>query len=213
MTENIDANVRRLTETLRELGIDRETYLVFFSDHGEMLGSHGKWHKMLPFEESIRIPFFVARVGGQYATPLGPNPAAINHVDIAPTSLGLCEIPVPGQMQGHDYSDLCLRKVDRQRRGRPEPPPIPRSAYLQQYSGVGRAWSFTRPWRGVVTTDGYKLACTERGEWLFFDNTADPYELANGANDNRFRQERKRCRELLADWIERTGDDFPVPEG
>ena len=90
------------------MGIDRETYLVFFSDHGDMLGSHAQWGKPCPWEEAIRIPCIIAKVGGGYGMKAGRTKAVINHVDIAPTTLGLCGIPVPASMIGYDYSAHCI---------------------------------------------------------------------------------------------------------
>ena len=44
MIENLDYNVGRIREALKRMDVDRETYVVFFSDHGEMAGSHGHAH-------------------------------------------------------------------------------------------------------------------------------------------------------------------------
>lgn len=211
MIENVDWNVGRLFEALRELGIDEETYVVFFSDHGEMLGSHAKWHKLLPYEESLRIPFFIGHVAGQYRLPLGSPDAVINHVDIAPTSLGLCGITPPPEMVGYDYSGLCRRPNEHESAGTEPPSDLPESAFIQQYRGLARPRSTTRPWRGVVTRDGYKLACNPGNEWLFFNLREDPFELANAACDNRERIQRERCMTLLEEWIGRTGDTFELP--
>src|SRR5690606_38358742 len=61
MIENFDWNIGRVMDTLHELQIDRETWIVFFSDHGESFGSHGMFQKSNPYEESIRIPMFIAK--------------------------------------------------------------------------------------------------------------------------------------------------------
>lgn len=53
MIQNLDYNLGRIRQTLKELEIDRETYLVFFSDHGDMLWSHAQSGKSTPWEESI----------------------------------------------------------------------------------------------------------------------------------------------------------------
>ena len=56
MIENLDHNVGRIRQRLKALNVDRETYIIFFSDHGDMIGSHAQWGKSTPWEESIRIP-------------------------------------------------------------------------------------------------------------------------------------------------------------
>ena len=46
-----------------------------------------------------------------------------------------------------------------------------------------------------------------------FNLNEDPYEMANLAFNQRFLAERTRLHALLADWIEKTGDDdFTLPE-
>ena len=49
----------RLMAALDEMGIAEDTILVYTSDHGDMLGSHGHVRKERPWEESARIPFMI----------------------------------------------------------------------------------------------------------------------------------------------------------
>jgi arylsulfatase A-like enzyme len=212
MIENLDWNVGRIRQTLKRLGIDRETYLVFFSDHGDMLGSHAQWEKSCPWEESIRIPLIVARVGGGVNLRTGRTDAVINHVDIAPTTLGLCGIPAPGDMVGHDYSPRCIRKGDPAYHGDPDPASEPDSAYLQQIPRKFHAHSINQAWRGVVTRDGWKYVCTPGNDLLLHNLNDDPYELANLAHDSAFQPRRARLHDRLRQWIEDTGDAFELPE-
>ncbi|WP_308636273.1 sulfatase-like hydrolase/transferase [Paenibacillus silvisoli] len=54
MIENLDFNVGRVVDTLRNLNLLENTQILFFSDHGDMHGSHGQFRKTNPYEESIR---------------------------------------------------------------------------------------------------------------------------------------------------------------
>jgi len=206
MIENLDWNVGRLLSTLRELDLDRETWVVFFGDHGDMLGSHGQWEKSSPWEESIRIPFIVARVEGHQVMPTGASDALVNHIDIGPTSLGLCGIGVPEWAQGYDYSAHCLkeREVDAQRE--------PTSAYLQQIPRKYHKHTVNRAWRGVVTRDGWKYVCTPGNDWLLHDLDEDPYEQANLCYDTVYQREKERCHAELERLIRETGDEFELPD-
>ena len=56
MIANLDDNVGRILDWLDQTGQANETLVVFFSDHGDMMGSQGLWHKQVPYDESIRIP-------------------------------------------------------------------------------------------------------------------------------------------------------------
>ena len=116
MIENADWNIGRVLAKLDETGLADRTHVLFFSDHGDMHGSHGMFRKTNPWEESIRIPFLISGLRTAYSHRRGEVTAPINHVDIAPTTLGLCGITVPDWMEGTDYSGHRLRgETDRQR--------------------------------------------------------------------------------------------------
>jgi len=206
MIENLDWNVGRVLQTLEETGLADQTILIFFSDHGDMHGSQGRILKCVPWEESIRIPFLV--YGAGIDTTLTDYPELINHVDITPTTLGLCNIEVPESMTGIDYSGYFM--ADRQ-----QPVSPPDSAFLQL---VDPGWRYgfasdrERPWRGLVTSDGWKYAVLEGQPWLMYNLNEDAYELANLALDGRFKRERQHLQGQLMDWIDRTGDNFKLPE-
>ena len=199
--ENLDWNVGRVLAALRELDLDGHTHVLFFSDHGDMHGSHGYVRKSSPWEEAIRIPFIVQPAGGVRACAETDVP--LNHVDIAPTTLGLCGIAPPAWMRGTDLSYDIMP-------GRPRPAAEPQSAFLQ-HSFRKCFDCLNRVWRGVVTRDGWKYVCLEHQPVMLFNLNEDPYELANLAYLDAFNDERAALQALLAEWLERTGDTFPLP--
>ena len=93
MIENADWNIGRVLAKLDATGLADHTHVIFFSDHGDMHGSHGMFRKTNPWEESIRVPFLVSGLRTAYSHRRGAVTAPLNHVDIAPTTLGLCGIP------------------------------------------------------------------------------------------------------------------------
>jgi arylsulfatase A-like enzyme len=212
MIRNLDWNIGRIRDALKELEVDLDTYVVFLSDHGDMLGSHAQWEKSSPWEESIRIPFIISRTGGVSYMPAGSTDAPLNHVDIAPTTLGLCGIERPPEMVGHDYSDRCRFERDPLYRAAPDAASEPDSAYIQQLVRKFHPHSVDKEWRGVVMRDGWKYVCTPGNDWLLHNTRDDPYELANLAHDRSFADARARCHARLAGWIEQTGDRFALPE-
>lgn len=202
--ENIDANVGRLMDGLMQEQIINDTHVLFFSDHGDQLGSQGRFGKCLPFEESMRVPFLIG--GGQPVNydgmRAGQVPCLMNHVDIAPTSLGMCGIEKPDWMEGFDYSH---RRTGINAKQRIEAEPD--SAYLQLIGDREASYA----WRCVVTRDGWKYACVEGGQWLLFDLKADPFEQDNLAFNSHHRAKRSEMKQLLQHWIAKTGDRFDVP--
>ncbi len=211
MIRNIDWNLGRIRNSLKAMGVDRETYVVFFSDHGDMLGSHAQWEKSSPWEESVGIPFIIGRTGGVSRMPVGICDAPLNHVDIAPTTLGLCGLDPPDDMRGHDYSDHCRDARDRLFRKSPQRDEEPDSAYIQQLVRKHHPHSVNCEWRGVVMRDGWKYVCTPGNDWLLHNTREDPFEMANLVHDECFREERARCHQRLEQWIKETGDRFQLP--
>ncbi len=202
--ENLDWNVGLILDELARLKLLDNTHILFFSDHGDMHGSQGQFHKTSPWEESIRVPFIINGGETLYSHQTGSLPLLVNHVDIAPTSLGLCGLPVPEWMQGFDYSGYRLR-------GKPVLSE-PDSAYLQVVIPTRHADSIDRPWRGLVTRDGWKYVALEGQPWLMFNLNEDPYEQSNLAFNSRYGVERKRLNERLAGWIADTEDSFNLPD-
>lgn len=203
--ENLDWNIARLQSALDQLGLSDDTHIMFFSDHGDMQGSHACFGKSVPYEESIRIPMIVAGQVPYYQHRAGTCDAPLNHVDIAPTTLGLCGIDKPEYMVGYDYSGYRLK--DRQlAAGEPD------SAYLTQYVRKYHSMMIDRPWRGIVTRDRWKYVCLPGQPLMLYNLNEDPYEQVNLALKYKFNDVRKKLQDRLAQWISDTGDEFELPE-
>ena len=196
---NLDHNVGRVRQALLDNDLFGNTYIFFFSDHGDMLGSHARFNKSVPHEESIRIPMVIAaghRRVGQLAVD---HP--INHVDIAPTTLGFCGIEKPADMRGFDYSPL-WRQRDLE--------DAPDSAFVQECGPFGKI--HPNGWRAIVTRDGWKYAGTPAGPWLLFNVKDDPYEMTNLVFVSHYFEKRRELHGRLREWIAATDDDFDLPE-
>ncbi len=90
----VDGAIARILEALHENGLAEDTIVVFTSDHGDLVGSHGgmmqKWYNA--FDESIRVPLYV-KGPGVAATVEGVS-TPTSHVDLIPTLMGLVGIDV-----------------------------------------------------------------------------------------------------------------------
>ncbi|MCW5883327.1 MAG: sulfatase-like hydrolase/transferase [Anaerolineae bacterium] len=205
MIENLDWNIGRLRDALTRLGMDTNTHLMYFSDHGDMHGAHGHFTKMVPYAESVNIPMILGGHIPRGQNKQGRQPKLVNHVDIAPTTLGLCGIDKPDWMAGYDYSSYRVF-------GRQPAANEPDSAFLQFVDPLLGGRAVDRAWRAVVTADGWKYAAIEGAPWLMFNLNDDPYEQVNLALMPAFRAQRKRLNDRLAAWINDTGDTFRLPE-
>lgn len=121
MVRNLDWNVGRLVQALDKLNLADDTYIVFFSDHGDMHGSHGWFRKTNPYEESCRGPFIISTGHGcMYSVApgllYGANNACLcdaplNHVDVAPHHPGLVRRGRAGLDAGVRLFRLCNRQT------------------------------------------------------------------------------------------------------
>lgn len=201
----IDEQLGRLQEALKRNNLHHDTHIIFFSDHGDMHGSQGLYRKTNPYEESIGVPFII---GG--AIPLTYDGyisktcnIPFNHVDIAPTTLGLCNITSPVWMKGTDFSDQRIQGKTASKKKD--------SVYLQNIIPTMHSNSTDRAWRGIVTDDGYKYICFEDNEWLLFNLKDDPLELVNLIHNQDYYSLRIRLNQRLKEWVLETGDVFSIP--
>jgi arylsulfatase A-like enzyme len=165
----LDHCVGDLLKTLNETGLADNTLVVFTSDHGDLLGSHGGFNKQQPYDESIRVPLLF-----RWPQGLGRRgrrlEALLNSEDIMPTLLGLCRVSIPAAVEGTDYSDYL--------RGGRDPSdgvsliacPAPFGQWARRAGG--------REYRGVRTAR-YTYVRDLDGPWLLFDNLTDPYQTNN----------------------------------
>ncbi len=199
----LDHCVGELLETLRETGLADGTILVFSSDHGDMLGSHGLFKKQKPFEESIRVPLLIRWPRGLGAGGRALD-APISSEDLMPTLLGLCGVPIPPSVEGLDYS-ACMRG------GKPPGD----SASLILCAAPFGEWERRaggREYRGIRTAQ-HTYVRDLSGPWLLFDNQADPFQTNNLVN----RPDRAALQASLDAWLNAklraSRDDFrPGPE-
>jgi arylsulfatase A-like enzyme len=99
---SIDYNFGRILTFLEENNLDENTWVVFSSDHGEMMGSHGFIkEKTMWYEESIGIPFLIRGPG---LTRTGRDNRLVAVYDFMPTLLGLMGLPIPEDVDGRDLS-------------------------------------------------------------------------------------------------------------
>lgn len=201
--ENLDMNIGRLYDALEEMGLLETTNLMYFADHGDCHYSHGYTKKSSPWQESINIPFIFRPAGGRAEGVPDKTPAMLQTVDIAPTSLGACGIDTPEFMPGFDFSKVATEGIEVE--GMPD-------AVLLQHIYPKQFDCLDRPWRGIVTADGWKYVVVEHQPIMLFDLNEDPYELNNMVYLAPYKKKRAELAKKLQAMLDKVDDDFKVSQ-
>jgi arylsulfatase A-like enzyme len=158
MIENIDRWVGRLIAEVRQRGEAEDTLVVFASDHGEMLGDHGRWGKVVPFQPSLAVPLIIAG-RGVGAGRIHDGPATI--LDLAATFLDFAAAQPLSAAESRSLRPLLEGRGNNAR---------------------GHVLSALDDWRAVY--DGrFKLIENFEGKSWLFDLQSDPGETRNRAHD------------------------------
>jgi arylsulfatase A-like enzyme len=197
----LDDCVGDLMKTLEQTGLSENTIVVYTSDHGDMLHSHGFMKKQQPWDESARVPFLVRWPSGM-GRKKRETPARIDTPDIMPTLLGLCgEVDrIPDDVEGRDLSGV-VRGTER--------PDLDYAPILTCPAPFGQ-WSRDRggrEYRGL-RTERWTYCRDLKGPWLLYDNEADPFQQKNLAGSAAHSKKKREMDELLASRLKETDDEF-----
>jgi len=176
----MDAQVGRVLDAVDELGLRKNTIVVFSSDHGYHLGEHHKWQKQHLFEQTSRVPFILS-VPWMTQTHGASAPQICELVDLYPTVSDLCGLQPPTYLQGASMRTI-LADVDTSQ--------WQKSGALT-VSTKGGVSLRTEAWRYTEWDAG------ARGVELY-DLTRDPQEFTNVADEPAYQDTRVKLAKRLA---------------
>jgi arylsulfatase A-like enzyme len=191
----LDSCMGKLQKALDKAGISDNTILVFTSDHGEMMGSHGvrPKQKQVPWAESVKVPFLL-RYPARYGNNKIVVDASINTPDILPTLLSLAGLPVPDAIEGENMTEA----IDN------EEVAGDKAALIMNVSPfAGKADEY----RGIYTSR-YAYVKTLEGPWLLFDHKKDPLQMDNLVGKPGYEQLQKELELVLQRELRKVGDEF-----
>jgi iduronate 2-sulfatase len=179
----LDANVGLLLDALDRLELTDNTLIVFWSDHGYLLGQHGQWMKQTLFEGSARSPLLIAGPGVARGKA---SARTVEFVDIYPTLADLCGLAgTPQDLAGSSLRPLLVNP--RAQWNRPALTQVQRGGAGERFMGYSVR---DQRWRYIEWDEG------RRGVELY-DEAGDPQELRNLANDPKYNKELERMKRLL----------------
>ncbi|MBI4661614.1 MAG: sulfatase-like hydrolase/transferase [Verrucomicrobia bacterium] len=178
----LDHHIGRLLQCLKDLGKFDNTIIIFSSDHGLAIGSHGLMGKQNLYEDGMKAPLFFTGPG----IPKGRSEALAYLFDIFPTVCDWVGAPIPAGLDG-----LSLKPII-EGRGRGV-----RDTLFLSYREVQRA----------IRDDRWKLIRYPRiNKTQLFDLQNDPYELRSLADDSSQAGRIERLMSVLRDWQRKLGD-------
>lgn len=186
-----DAQIGRVLDELTSLGLDENTVVCLWGDHGWKLGEHAGWCKHTNFEDDAHAPL-IFRVPGQLR-PGATTPALAEFVDVYPTLAELCGLPTPEGVEGTSLAPVIAEP------GRP----WKRAAFSQYPRGDVMGYSMrTDRYRYTEWQDRKtgKIAARE-----LYDHETDPQENVNAVNDEVHRALVAELHQWLAEGWRKAG--------
>ncbi len=96
----VDDQIGRLILSMRRMGLMKNTWFVFTSDHGEMLGDHNMFRKTFAYEASARVPFIVFSESMKAPATQRVSDCPVGLQDVMPTILDIAGVEVPKACTG-----------------------------------------------------------------------------------------------------------------
>ena len=213
----VDTYAGKIVDTIDECGLRDNTIVVFTSDHGDMMGSHGLLAKCVMYQEAVRAPLII-RLPGQDRGCRVDGP--VSQIDIVPTLLDLMGQPIPESLEGKSLKGIMANGSQRSEdhvfiewQG-PNNGIGGVEAAIQSAAQSGLATtpeeieaSCTDPVRTVISPDGYRYSFSPLGEHELYDLNADPGETHNLIDQPEHAGRVADLLGTLREWQRRTRDE------
>ena len=178
MCAEVDDNIGRIVQVLKETKHYENTMIVFTSDHGEMLGENKQWGKAGWWDASYRIPLII-HIPGEKKQIINDFTES---VDIAPTILDWLEISIPTDWNGQSLLASIKNSTNK--------PPSKEYVIFDWDFRENHYTSFVQ--NKELAPEECNLSVIRTKEWkyvhfpslppLLFNMLEDPYEINNLAN-------------------------------
>ncbi len=165
MTTLMDKCIGRVLDKLRDCGLEKNTIVVFVTDHGDYLGDHGLVGKGFHYDSVIRTPLIMAGPGIRAGRVIEQMAST---VDLAPTLLKMAAVEEPAGMQGMSMKAALAGQGS-----------LPRNTALTENDD-----DFVPMRVRTITTNAWKMTWylgEDAGE--LYDRLSDPDELVNLWNE------------------------------
>ena len=199
----VDEQVGKILKFLETEGLRDETLIVYSTDHGDMMGSHGlnkKGHQM-HYEETNRIPMIVSDPGGAAGRR---SDGLVSLIDLLPTLAEICGVEVDRKLDGVSCASLLSGDTQGSRGC------VISESYLVGGEPGGDG-GYYDPEHFDPNTDAINMSVRSRSAKYiyhsndideYYDLAEDPYEMENLIGKPRIVEEKKAFQESLVKNLE-----------
>jgi choline-sulfatase len=184
LTEQVDVLIGRILDGLKEAGLENETLIIFTSDHGNMDASHHLASKMVPYEESVKVPFIMQYKGNIPSGQVDEKHLVATGLDILATLYDYAGIDKPDHLLGTSLKPAAEGQNN------------DRCKYVASEND----------WFRMIRSRQYKYCTFASGGDMLFDLHGDPGELVNLAESPEHSDVLSQHWEMLREWSEISQD-------
>jgi iduronate 2-sulfatase len=170
----IDAQIGRLFKGLKEKGLEENTIVIIWADHGWKLGEYSAWSKHTNYQLDTRVPMYI-RIPG-VTTAGTQTDALVELIDMFPTLVEATGLPKPKLCEGKSFMPV-IKKPDIKWK---------KAAFSQYPKGKRMGYTIkTRSYRYVewINRESGKIEARE-----LYDHTKDPGENISLAKDPKYKK-------------------------
>jgi arylsulfatase A-like enzyme len=187
-------------KSLKASGKDKNTIIVFTSDHGDMQGAHLWNQKTVFYEEAAKVPFIINYPG---VKPRRSTYLVQSGTDILPTLSDFAGIALPTPYPGNSLKQYLENDISPSKRDY-----VVVSDHIIQGAGVDG--KDLKPEGRMLRNGQYKYWIYDEGTTResLFDLKNDPGEMINLVNDIRHAKALQECRIQLTEWAKKNNDPY-----
>lgn len=181
LVTQVDMSVGAILDKLESLGLSDNTIVVFTSDHGELMGSHGLAHKGNHLEEAARVPFLLRVPWLNKSQKMIEK--RVSQIDLVPTLLELMNNELPGYLQGESLVPAL----------KGEQWFAARDIFIEKKSCIT-----------VISKEGWKLMLMKNDKSQLFNLNNDPLEINNLYDQPEHHDVVKKLTDKIHKWVKET---------
>jgi arylsulfatase A-like enzyme len=187
---HLDILMGRVINWLKKNNEIENTYIIFTSDHGDMMGDHNQYAKVCPYRGSVMIPFIVVPPKSMVCKSGITSDKLISLTDIMPSVLDAAGIDIPDTVEGLNFNPLLRNKAVKWR----------------DYIHMEHAWG-NYSWEAIVNHREKFIWYTVSGDKEYFDLETDPMETVNLINAPDYASRVNACHNQLVEILSKRPQD------